>query len=78
MGIRRGLAACGKKPNSKVKLVNGQPLLTKKGDLVEYGLKDLVMDIWNQPSPIRRNFQDKYNIDVYSKDFRHPVLHGGT
>lgn len=59
-------------PNSKVKLdKKGNLRKSKRGKPMEWGLGELVARLWGN-----RPFEDYFRRQVYSTEFRHPVLHG--
>ena len=62
--------------NSRVKLVSGKPVLGKKGKPVQWTSAAIAGEIWGFSDRSHKAFNRKYGGEIYSKDFRHPILHG--
>lgn len=78
LGVKKGLVEpCY---NSKIKIKNGKRVLINKSGQAraqpeEWSLLDLVNAIWGTGQPTDE-FRDRYGQDIYSKNFRHVMLHG--
>ncbi|MBN2101988.1 MAG: hypothetical protein JW716_03905 [Candidatus Aenigmarchaeota archaeon] len=71
IGINQGLIE--NKFNSKNLIdVKGNLILGKNGKPIECSLGELIIKIFNNSS----KFGEHTKSNVYSKDFRHPILHG--